>query len=154
MRSLKLSELSKLRLYDSPKLTVWSNLFLASHEKLNWSLLLICYPPSLPVGAYPNAIVRWLRMYYCTSATFQPKGRAPAPGTSLEEQLVAISPTVTHPWPLLLGTFSSLHNTFFSYPSYSRCRVYKLKFFLSVRHHFNISNLGPSNHPRIISYPT
>ena len=37
-------------------------------------------------------------------------------------------------------------------------RVYKLKFclsvLLSVRNHFNISNLGPSNHPRIMSEPT
>ena len=39
-----------------------------------------------------------------------------------------------------------------------RGRVYKLKFclfvLLSVRHHFNISNLGPSNHRRIMLGPT
>ena len=43
-------------------------------------------------------------------------------------------------------------------PSYRRGRVYKLKFCLfvclSVRHHFNISVLWPSNHPRIMSDPT
>ena len=43
-------------------------------------------------------------------------------------------------------------------PSYRRGRVYKLKFCLSVclsvRHHFNISNLGPSNHRRIMLDPT
>ena len=42
--------------------------------------------------------------------------------------------------------------------SYRRGRVFKLKFclsvLLSVRNHFNISNLGPSNHPRIMSDTT
>ena len=39
-------------------------------------------------------------------------------------------------------------------PSYRRGRVNKLKFCLRFRHHFDISNIWPSNHPRITSDPT
>ena len=36
----------------------------------------------------------------------------------------------------------------------SSLQVEILWFCLFVRHHFNISNIGPSNHPRIMSDPT